>query len=1086
MSQLVDHDPFSAAELETVIASTEAQKEIWAAARLGNDASCAYNESISLTLHAALDEPALRRALQKLVDRHEALRGTFAPDDGRLCLAATMTLGMETEDLAGLQDDTARQRLQTVRTEEVETPFDLENGPLFRARLFRLGPMEHSLILTAHHIICDGWSMAVLLRDLGLLYSLEVGRPQRAVPSPNPFTGYASRVAQQAGSETYRQAENYWLERFQGDIPVLDLPLDHARPPLKSFAADRYDHVLGPELVQALKQRGAKAGASFFTLLLGSFAVFLHRLTGQRDLVIGVPAAGQSATGMENVVGHCANLLPIRCKVDPAGTFAAFLQDVRIQVLDAYDHQQITFGQLLRKLPLPRDPSRNPLVSVSFNLDQAVQGKDLKFVGLDVEVATNPRHFENFELFINAAEAGGKVVLECQYNTDLFERDTIRDRMESFEALLVGIVADPQQPVARLPMLSTAQQQKILVDWNATALDYPRHQTVHQLISDQAQRTPDRPALVFGAASLTYADLEKRANRLAHHLIRHGTGRDMLVGLCLERSLDMVVGLLAILKAGAGYVPLDPSYPRDRLAYMLTDSQAGLVLTQEKCLSLLPVDNLKVICVDRDSEALALQPATVPQVCVQAGDIAYVIYTSGSTGKPKGVAVRHGNVVNFLTATRATPGIQDSDVLLAVTTLSFDIAVMELLLPLTVGAKVVLADQETASDGHRLLEMFDQHGVTILQATPSTWRLLLQAGWKKTPRLTAWCGGEAMRRDLAAALLERVGELWNLYGPTETTVWSTAFQIVDLAQIRIGKPLGNTQVYLLDANLEPVPVGVAGELYLSGAGVARGYLHRPELTAERFVENPYHDPFADYLNPAMYRTGDLARWHSDGTIEYLGRNDHQVKLRGFRIELGEIETALATHPGVGQAVVMVREDRPGDPRLVAYMVPRPEQSATVTELRRFLRGHLPEYMIPQHVVELDQLPLTNNGKIDRKRLPPPFAVNALPLEEVVAAKTSSEKYLARVCQEALGLASVGMNQNFFNLGGHSLLAFQVLARLEKDTGLRLSPRTFVTSTLAQVAEQLPPHKVPAENSPAESATLLRPGVFGKIRGWFGN
>lgn len=1063
MTQAIEYDPFATVELAQVIDSTAAQKEIWAAARLDGEASCAFNESISLYLHGPLDVPALAKAFEQLTAHHEALRCTFSPYDGRLCIAAQLDIDLPLQDLTGQSPSDQERALQAARAAEVETPFDLELGPLLRVRLLRLGPQKHWLVLTAHHIVCDGWAMAVMLRDLGLFYSAAKADAPPKAPAAQPFSEYAVWAAAQIETVAQSGALNYWLKQFQGDVPVLQLPTDRPHPPVKTFRAGRVDREISPDLVKQLKAAGAKSGASFFTVLFASFAAFLHRLTGQRDLVIGVPAAGQNASGMENVVGHCVNLLPIRCVLDPASTFGQWLKQTRTLVLDAYDHQQITFGQLLPHLKLARDPSLTPLVSTVFNLDQAVQGKDLHFAGLEVAYQSNPRHFENSEFSINASESSGRVVLECQYNKDLFDDETIADRLESFEALLAGIISGPEELLARLPMLSRAQQEKMLVQWNATNQDYPREYTLARLVQEQAEQTPQRPALTFGAETLSYAELNGRANQLAHHLAARGAGRGKLVGLCLERSLEMVVGLLAVLKTGAGYLPLDPAYPRERLRFMVDDAKIALVLTQDSSADLFPSDHVRILCYDREAGEVAQQPTTPPSCTAQPNDIAYVIYTSGSTGTPKGVAVPHAGVVNLFTSMRMWPGIGDNDTMLALASLSFDMSVPEILLPLTVGARVVLPGQEIVGDGQSLLRLLAESRATILQGTPATWRMLLQAGWQGDPRLSLWCGGEALSAELVRALLARGKNLWNLYGPTETTACCIGFPVTDPDCIRIGKPMANTQAYVLDGNLQPVPVGVPGELYIGGAGVTTGYLGRPELTSQRFVANPYHDPFADYLNPRLYRSGDLARWHRDGTLEYLGRNDHQIKLRGYRIELGEIETALTACPGVRQTLVMVRTDRTNDPRLVAYVVPAAEEQVTATELRKHLRQRLPQHMIPQHFVELEALPLTSNGKVDRARLPAPFAAPAGMEPQRTGILNPVQKYVLGVCRDILQSPDVGLEHNFFQVGGHSLLALQLLGRLEKDTGVRLSPRVLIVQSLGQLAEHLPAERIPVSS-----------------------
>jgi amino acid adenylation domain-containing protein len=1070
VSQLVDYDPFAGAVLERTFTATDAQKEIWTATRLGDDASCAFNESVSLMLRGALDLAALRQAVGRLLRHHEALRATFSPADARMCVAASLVIDVPLEDLSGLPEPARDVRRSAILAGEVETPFDLEHGPLVRMRLLRFRPDHHVLTVTAHHIVCDGWSMAVLLRDLGHFYS------GAALPAAQAFSAYARHVAGHEAQPAYRAADAYWRAQYERDVPALAWPLDHARPAIKTYRARRHDYPLDAGLVTELKRLGARHGASFFVTLLTAYVAFLHRLTGQRDLVVAIPTAGQAATEMPNLIGHCVNLLPIRCRIDPAEAFQAALANTRTQVLDAYEHQQMTFGRLLQTLRLPRDPSRLPLVSTVFNLDQEIQGNDLGFTGLDVQVYTNPRHFENAELSINAAESSGRVILECQYNTDLFDAATVCDRMQSFEALVRGVVADAKQDVARLPMLNRLQSERILVEWNASPRRYPRDRTLVQLLEEQAHRTPDRVAVVAGAETLTYAALHARANRLARHLQDIGARSGSLVGLCVERSADLLVGILGVLKTGAAYLPVEPSTPRQRLEMMLADAAISIVVAQDETALAQVREGRVVVCLDRDRSVIDALPAESPPCHAGPSDLAYVIYTSGSTGKPKGVAVMHGNVAHLLLTIAEQPGLGEEDVLVALASCAFDMSVPELLAPLTVGARVVIANREATSDGHQLVKLLADHQATIVQGTPATWRLLLSAGWQGSAAVTAWSGGEALSPDLVRDLLPRVRRLFNLYGPTETTCFCTVAELTDPECIHIGRPVSGAQAYVLDAQREPVPVGVPGELYVGGAGVALGYLHRPEQTAERFIENPYHDPFAEELNPRLYRTGDLARWRHDGTLEYLGRNDQQIKLRGHRIEPGEIEAALMRHSAVRAAAVVARADRPGDVRLVAYVVPTPGQTATATELRRGLREILPDYMIPQQIVEMDALPLTAHGKLDRARLPAPFAA-AAPLTEAAPPATAAERYLAQLWEAALGLTAVGTGDNFFQLGGHSLLAFEMLARIEQETGVRLPPRALILNTLAQVAAQVPEDLVPS----GEPRTLMS-----KLRGFFGS
>lgn len=1047
MSAADDFDPFAGPQLEATYPATEAQQEVWTASRWGRDASCAFNESVSLRLRGPLQVAAFEQALACLVAHHEALRTTFAPLDATLCVAARLAVPVGIEDLTTLDFAARDARRLQVLADEVSTPFDLEAGPLVRFRLLRLGPEDYWFTLTAHHLVCDGWSMAVLLEDLATAYSaLAAGRPP-ALPR-QPFRDY---IAWQAGADNRdarTRAEAYWLERLRGELPPLELPLDHPRPAVKTYRADRIDQPLPPELVTRLRATGARAGASFLHVLLAGFAALLHRLTGQTDLILGVPAAGQSVSGLDRVVGHCVNLLPLRVQPDPAGSFADLLRAVRADMLDAYDHQAITFSRLLSRLTLPRDPARSPLVAVAFNLDQAVEGSRLPFPGLTAEFSSNPRRFENFEIFINASEAGGRVTLECQYNADLFDHDTVRDRLESFQALLEGAAADVLCPVRLLPVLSREQQQTLLVDWNATALDYPHDRTVVDLLDEGLTRHADRPALTVADTTWSYRELHDRAGRWAAALRARGVGRGDRVAVCLPREAEAVAVLLGVLKAGAAYVPLDPAHPPERLGFMATDSGAGLAVTTPRLQARVPAS------IDRLLVGMELPAAGSDPSPARPQDPAYLLYTSGSTGQPKGVLVAHGNVVNLFHALRRTPGVSADDVVLAVTTFAFDMSVGELWLTLWLGGRIVLADQETVSDGPVLRERLESSGATLMEATPALWRLLVEAGWGGSPRLRAWCAGEKLPPDLAAALLSRVAELWNLYGPTEVTVYSTAARVVSPDDIRIGRPLANIRAYILDAHRQPVPVGVTGELFHAGAGVAPGYHGRPELTAERFVENPWHDPFADHLNPRLYRTGDLMRWRPGGVLDYLGRNDTQVKLRGYRIELGEIEALLARQPGVRQVVVQLRTDRPADPRLAAYVVVEPGHVLSAGDLRKALRARVPDYMVPQHIVELPSLPLSANGKIDRQRLPSPFAEQGPAEDSPEPPRGEVEGYLAGVWADALGQTGVGREGRFFQLGGHSLLAFQVLARIERDTGVRLPPRALVLNSLAQVAGQL--------------------------------
>ncbi|MEH2404597.1 MAG: amino acid adenylation domain-containing protein [Nostoc sp.] len=1048
----VDFDPFADGELLLTAPATESQKEIWASVQMGDAANCAYNESQSLRLRGELDVKVFQSAVEELVQRHEALRTTFSTNGNILCIVASRQIEIPIIDLSSLELQDQQEKLASILRQEVEQPFDLEHGPLFRAKIVKLQLQEHLAILTAHHIICDGWSWAVLMPDLGKLYS---GLQQGIVPEleePDHLSEYATLQEEEADSPEAIATEKYWLKQFAESVPVLDFPSDRPRPPLRTFNAAREDWHLNPELVANLKQLGTKLGCSFMTTILGGFEVWLHRLTGQNDLVVGIPAAGQAALGQYNLVGNCVNLLPLRSQINGEKSFSDYLRSRRSAVLDAYDHQQFTFGSLVKKLVLPRDSSRIPLVPIIFNVDQALESDQLPFIDLEVEFFSNPRAFENFELFINATELRGQLILECQYNTNLFDADTIRRRMAEFETLLLGIVANPNQSIAKLPILPAVEQQ-LLAKWNNTQTAYPQDICIHQLFETQVEKTPDAIAVVFEEELISYRELNLRANQLAHYLQSLGVGSEVLVGLCVERSLEMVVGVLGILKAGGAYVPLDYAYPQERLAFMLQDAQVSVLLTQEKLKSGLPNHQAEIICLDTNWQFIDYELDN-PTHNITSNNLAYVIYTSGSTGQPKGVQIQHRSAVNLLNAIAQEPGLTAEDTLLSVTSLSFDIAVSEIFLPLSVGAKLVLVSREVAADGTQLLKALTTSGATFMQPTPVTWRLLLAAGWQGSPQLKMISTGEALPRELANQLLPKGACLWNLYGPTETTIWSTGYKVTTGNKaISIGYPLANTQIYILDSHLQPVPIGISGELYIGGEGLARGYLNRLDLTAEKFISNP----FSPNPKSRLYKTGDLARYLPDGQIEYLGRIDYQIKLRGFRIELGEIETALLQHPAIKEGVVIVREDTSNENNLVGYIVVETGQDSlqVISQLRRFLKQQLPDFMVPTIFMALEAMPLTPNGKVDRKALPEPDASRPELEANYVAPRTLIEQQITDIWMQVLNVKRVGIYDNFFELGGYSLIGIQVVSRVRQALQVEiLMSNLFELPTVADLAERV--------------------------------
>ncbi len=1087
------------------------QRALWLLHQLAPE-NGAYHIVSALRLRGPLDVPALQRSFQRAVDRHPALRTRFPSVDGQPLQRVLPHAGISfLVDEIGAADAAS---LGQFLLANAYRPFDLEHGPLLRVQIIITAPDEYVLLLVAHHLTADFWSLALLAREVGQVYAAEIGGPQPALPDlPIDYRAYVDwqtrRLAGPAGTRLW----DYWRRRLAGPLPALNLPTDRPRPAVQRSHGASLAQALDADLSGELRALARARGATLYTVLLAAFAVLLQRYSDQDDLLIGTVTTGRDRAILAGVVGYFVNSLVLRIQPEARMAFAALLGQVRNTVLEAFEHQDYPFPLLVERLQPARDPGRSPLFQVMFQLQQpphaapaglgalalGAPGVRLDLGGLQLESLGLPQPTAQFDLALLAAEHEGRLLLAWNYNTDLFDAATIRRMGAHFQVLLAGIVARPDASLAALPLLPEPELRYLRDELNNTGAPIPTDLCLHHLIAAQAARTPDAIALRFANQQISYRTLERRANQLAQHLRDLGVGPETRVGLLAERSPELVIGLLGILKAGGAYVPLDPDFPRERLALMLEDAQVSVLLTaqeqrtkdQEQRDSQEPrtknqeptgqeppsVDSASrfsvlgsgavVVDLHADWEQIARQPAADPDSGAVPDNLAYVIYTSGSTGRPKGVQISHRAVVNFLLAMARRPGIAAADVLLLVTTISFDIAALEIFLPLVAGACLQIVPRATLLDGAGLAEELRRTGVTLMQATPATWRLLLAAGWAGAPHLRLLCGGEAFPRDLAEALSPRGAALWNMYGPTETTIWSAAGPVSPGAgPVTIGPPIANTQLYVLDHHMHLAPIGVPGELYIGGDGLARGYLGRPDLTAERFVPCPWSvvsgqlqrttDPSTSLrasngqltTDNRLYRTGDLVRRLADGTLEFLGRLDHQVKLRGFRIELGEIETALLQHPQVRQAVVLAREDRPGEKRLVAYVVSsqlsvvssngqlttdngqRTTDNGQLTnELRAFLKQRLPDYMIPT-VLLLAQMPLTPNGKVNRQALPAPHDEGAAPHTDSPP-RTELERMIARVWQGVLDVDRVGVHDNFFDLGGHSLLLARVHQRLRE-------------------------------------------------------
>ena len=1001
--------------------------------------NAAYNIVSSVRFARTIQVDALRRSVDELVQRHEALRTVFVTRDGEpvLQILPPAATALPVIDLAGRPEDERRPELERIRAEHAGAPFDLEHGPLIRVVLVKLGDRDYELLLAVHHIVSDRWSVGVIANELQALYDRFAGGAAPPLPElPVQYVDFAAWQRQHLASGVMETQLAYWRQHLAG-LSDLDLPTDRPRPSEQTYAGAWESRSLGEvgELVAAAARQN---GMTPFMIMLAGFSALLHRYSAQSDIAVGTPISGRTNQLFEGVVGCFLNMLVLRTDLSGEPSFGDLLRRVRAVALDAYDHADVPFEKLVADLQPRRDTSRSPLFQVALSFQSAP-----KAVEMPVDVVSTASGGTLFDLTLFVTDIAGQLTLTAEYNTDLFDRVTIARMLGHLETLLRTGLQEPTRRLSDLPIL-TADEQRQLVAWNATSTRFDGPSSVHGVIAAQAARTPDAIAVTCGTESLTYRELDSRSTRLARHLRHLGVGAEAPVGICVDRSAGMFVGLLGILKAGAAYVPLDPAYPIERLALMLDDAGVQIVVSQSRLVDRLPSGERRVVCLDRDWAAIA-DHADAPLDLTAGGEsLAYIIYTSGSTGRPKGVQVPHRAVVNFLSTMACAPGLSASDVLVAVTTLSFDIAGLELYLPLTVGAHVVVAAGEQVTDGGELRALLSACGATAMQATPATWRLLLEAGWSG-PGVKMMCGGEALPRDLATELLDK-GELWNLYGPTETTIWSCAERVGADSTVSIGRPIANTQVYVLDPNFSPVPAGVPGELYIAGDGLARGYRGRPDLTAERFVPNPFGRE-----GDRMYRTGDLARYLPDGRLECLGRLDHQVKVRGFRIELGEVEAVLAAHDRVKEVVVVADELSPGDRRLVAYIVCRGSGSVTASDLRRFARVRLPDYMVPSFFVMLERIPLLPNGKVDRRSLPGPF--QAAGGVQRTPPRTATERRIADIWQRILGVAAVSVEDNFFDIGGHSLLSMRVVAAIEQELGCRLSPRVMFLESLRQIAAQ---------------------------------
>ncbi|CEJ85457.1 Amino acid adenylation domain protein [Hyphomicrobium sp. GJ21] len=1012
-------------EPQSTLPVTPQQREVWVESQMGDDASCAYNQCFVLHLRGPLSLASMQSALDQVIARHAALRTSFDKSGDKQRILPSRAVTIIFEDLSAIDPAQQQAAFERIIDREATEAFNLATDPLLRAKVLRFSADVHRLVVTVHHIVCDGWSSSVLFSDLAKSYEADCFGLEPQLTDPMSYETYVQDLVDKS---TDTADEEYWLAQLTGELPNLDLPNDHQRPALRSRSGARQDIRVDADLYKRIKTVGAGRGATLFHTLLAAFEVLMFRLSGQDDIVLGIPLAGQSELDNSHLVAHCVATMPLRCHVDPAATFGDFLKSVRGTFLAGQQHPDVTFSSLLPKLNIERDPSRPTLVSVVFNIDRI--GAPFEFGDLTLDRLETPKRFVTFDLNVNVVDNGTELTVECEYNSDILEADTVRRWLEHFHTLLSALTRDPETSLAALDILGDDERRRIFDVGTGADVPLPSTQVVHRLFEQQVDLTPDAEAIIADDVRLTYRDLDQRANKLAHYLQSQGAKPGEIIGVCLPRNADLIATLLAVMKTGACYVPLDPAYPADRIGVMLSEAKANILITVSSLDRLFPAYDKVRVLIDTDAAAIAAQNDARLNVDVQANDLAYVLYTSGSTGKPKGVAVEHRNAAALIAWARSIYDQRQITGVLAATSVCFDLSIFEIFFPLASGGRIILAENALA-----LAQLPARNEVTLLNTVPSAGAELVRIGGIPASVETVNLAGEPLPTSLVDSLYATgtVKRVYDLYGPTEDTTYSTYTLRQPGEPATIGRPIANGRAYILDRFANPVPLGIPGEIYVGGAGVARGYLHQPQMTAERFTV----DPFRHDAGARLYRTGDLARFRADGNIEYLGRIDNQVKVRGFRIELGEIEAALKACAGVTDTVVVAREDVPGDKRLVGYVVASGTDATLVDRLFASLSARLPAYMVPAHIIVLNELPLNANGKLDRKALPAPEATTTISENAITSAATETEATVAAIWQKVLRREAIDCTADFFRLGGHSLLATQVASRIRDAFAIEL-------------------------------------------------
>lgn len=1035
----VDYNPFEGHEIEKVIITNESQRELWLSCMLGGeDASLAYNESVSLTLKGKFNLDAFKKAIHSVTLRHEALRAVMTTNGEQLIIYKDLFPSFLFEDISTIPATAVQAELQAFIRNEIGKTFDLYTGPLLRLYLHRISDEEYHFTLIIHHLIGDGWSIGIVLEDLSKFYNAYCKSEDPLLPPADQISDYAIEQVNFKNTTEYIETQNFWLKQYESLVPVVNMPLDFNRPTSRTYRGERNDYALDAELLLQLKQLSAKSGSSLVVTLVSVFEVLLYHRTGEADLVIGLPAAGQLANDHMSLVGHCVNLLPLRSTVNPDQPFIDYLKKRRSEIFDAYDHQKLTFGELIRKLNIKRDKSRIPLVPIVFNVDMGMDEK-VNFNGLTHHLFSNARVAQTFEISLNVNGAKNALTFEWAYNTQLFTSSTIDGMMQEFEALLKKLCTDPGV-IIKEAITSISSFPSV----SGVAEYLPGTQTIVDLFSKQVAITPNHIAAVFETYQISYLELDQRSNQLANYLIDQGVKKDFPVAICINRSLEMLIAILGVIKAGAAYVPIDPSYPADRIHYILEDSKSDFVISNLNSSNHLKG---KLILLDRDVDLIKKASDSKPNITIQANDLLYIIYTSGSTGRPKGVMIAHQSLANYIAAQTEYFAINDRERILQFSNYCFDASVEQIFVALLNGGCLVLMREDLLTNASAFSDYIIKQQVSHVHATPGFLEnLSSDRAYPDLKRIIS--AGESLKKELAKRWLGKV-DFYNKYGPTECTIsvleYKCSAETIDSLKILpIGKAIKNSAVYILDEKLNPAK---SGELYVGGIQLAKGYLNQPELTRKSFIDNPFK------AGERLYKTGDLARWTHDENIEFLERSDDQVKIRGYRIELGEIENKLAEFTTVKQCAVVAVEDENTGKRLVAFVTT--SEALDKEAIKAHLLQSLPEYMVPKVIIQLEKIPLTSNGKVNKKELQQSGAATAMHKKVFRAPETHLQKRITEIWTDHLGIAEISIDDDFFELGGHSLIAVRVMSIIEKDMGVRLPLASlFDHSTIEKLASLL--------------------------------